>query len=197
MSIIIDKEEKRRNIALSCSELLLENGIKNLTISKLAKTAGIGKGTIYEYFRNKEDIVFEIMQTFIDEFKGDLEVNLKNSTGVRDRVFNYFDFVFNDKKYANHRKIYVEFLAITLTSNVQEMVNFNIECKDILVTILRNIFQDGVDRGEIKKEAMGFVNGLSFLERGLIIEERISNVNAKEELENFINTLFDMIEIKV
>ncbi len=196
MAIIVDKVEKRRNIALSCSELLLENGIKNLTISQLAKTAGIGKGTIYEYFKNKEDIVFEIIKALIDEFKSELEVNLKNYTGVRDKVFNYFDFIFNDEKYKNHRKIYIEFLAITLTSNSQEMIDFNIECKDDLLMILRGIFQKGVDRREIKKEAMGLVNGLFFLEKGLLIEQNMSKINAKIELKNFINTLFNLIEIK-
>ena len=56
MAIIVDKEKKRSDIACSCMEILLQYGIKNLTISQIAKTAGVGKGTIYEYFENKEDI---------------------------------------------------------------------------------------------------------------------------------------------
>ncbi len=67
MAIIVNKEKKRRNIALSCRELLLDHGINSLTISQIAQTAGVGKGTIYEYFENKEDIVFEIITTFIAE----------------------------------------------------------------------------------------------------------------------------------
>ncbi len=61
MAIIVNKEEKRRNIALACRELLLKHGINSLTIAQIAKTAGVGKGTMYEYFENKEDIVFEII----------------------------------------------------------------------------------------------------------------------------------------
>jgi len=35
-------------------------GFVNISISQIAKTAGIGKGTVYEYFNNKEDIVFSM-----------------------------------------------------------------------------------------------------------------------------------------
>ena len=47
---IVNKDEKRRTIALSCVPLLEEVGIKKLTIAQVAKKAGIGKCTIYEYF---------------------------------------------------------------------------------------------------------------------------------------------------
>ena len=66
MAIIVNKEEKRRAIALACSELLLEHGINDLTISQIAETAGVGKGTIYEYFENKEDIVFDDVDAVLE-----------------------------------------------------------------------------------------------------------------------------------
>jgi len=65
MAIIVDKEKKRSDIACSCMNILLQYGIGNITISQIAKTAGVGKGTIYEYFENKKDIVFEIITMFI------------------------------------------------------------------------------------------------------------------------------------
>ena len=47
MAIVVDKEKKRSDIASACKDLLLEHGISNLTISQIAQTAGVGKGTIY------------------------------------------------------------------------------------------------------------------------------------------------------
>ena len=46
MAIIVDKVQKRSDIAFSCKKLILDKGIKNITISEIAKTAGVGKGTI-------------------------------------------------------------------------------------------------------------------------------------------------------
>ncbi len=75
MPKIVNKEERRREIALSCSDLIHEVGIKKLTVSQAAKTAGIGKGTIYEYFENKEDIIFEIINIHIDKYHDEFEKN--------------------------------------------------------------------------------------------------------------------------
>ncbi len=52
MAIIVDKIQKRKDIALACKELFFLHDIKDLTISQIAKTAGVGKGTIYDYFQN-------------------------------------------------------------------------------------------------------------------------------------------------
>ena len=63
---VVDKEQRRKDIALACLDLIHEVGIKKLTVAQVAQTAGIGKGTIYEYFENKDDIVFEIINMHID-----------------------------------------------------------------------------------------------------------------------------------
>ncbi|MDQ7043601.1 MAG: TetR/AcrR family transcriptional regulator, partial [Sulfurimonas sp.] len=61
MAIKVDKIQKRKDIALSCKKLFVNKSISELTIAQVAQTAGVGKGTIYEYFNNKEEIVFEVL----------------------------------------------------------------------------------------------------------------------------------------
>jgi len=76
LAIIVDKVKKRRDIALNCSDLLLARGIKNLTIAQIAKTAKVAKGSIYDYFENKEDIVFGIITIFIERYQEKLLLKL-------------------------------------------------------------------------------------------------------------------------
>ena len=52
MTRIIDKEEKRCDIALSAITLFCEKGIQQTSIDQIAKSAGVAKGTIYLYFKN-------------------------------------------------------------------------------------------------------------------------------------------------
>ena len=52
MARIINKEEKRNNIAISCINLFCEKGIQQTSIEEIAKNAGVAKGTIYLYFKN-------------------------------------------------------------------------------------------------------------------------------------------------
>ena len=60
MAKIIDKDEKRGDIALASIALFCEKGIQQTSIDQIAKSAGVAKGTIYLYFKNKEEIVFTI-----------------------------------------------------------------------------------------------------------------------------------------
>ena len=55
MARIIYKEEKRCDIALSAITLFCEKGIQQTSINEIAKSAGVAKGTIYLYFKNKDN----------------------------------------------------------------------------------------------------------------------------------------------
>ena len=56
---IIDKETKKREILQAALEVFSRSGFSKTKMIDVAKTAGIGKGTIYEYFRSKEEIFTE------------------------------------------------------------------------------------------------------------------------------------------
>lgn len=56
---IIDKEEKKQQILEAAIRVFAQNGVMQTKMTDIAEAAGIGKGTIYEYFRSKEDIFAE------------------------------------------------------------------------------------------------------------------------------------------
>ena len=48
-------------------ELIFENiEVKGIKVSDITERAGIGKGTAYEYFRNKEEIISSALLYHID-----------------------------------------------------------------------------------------------------------------------------------
>ena len=51
---------KKETILLSALKLLTEKGVHNTPMSAIAKEAGTGMGTIYNYFPNKELLINEI-----------------------------------------------------------------------------------------------------------------------------------------
>jgi len=77
---IIDKEEKRRQIAKAARQQFGLKGFANTKMDDVARAAGVGKGTIYEYFQDKESLLqdsFEIlmgstMGQMLDSLNGDL-----------------------------------------------------------------------------------------------------------------------------
>ncbi len=56
---IVDKENKKQEILQAALEVFSRNGFAKTKMINVATAAGIGKGTVYEYFRSKEEIFAE------------------------------------------------------------------------------------------------------------------------------------------
>lgn len=196
MAIIVNKEEKRRAIALASKSLLLEHGIKNITISKIAECAGVGKGTIYEYFSNKEDIVFEIISAFIAEHEKRLYELIDQDISTKEKIKRSMSLLYSDGDYEKQLSLYREFLAISLTSNVDEMCDFSRACRERFLTILDQIIEEAVIKGEIIAEAKNIFGILHTYALGLVVESKINRVDAKAHINEFVENLFTFIEKK-
>ena len=196
MAIIVDKEKKRSDIACSCMEILLQYGIKNLTISQIAQTAGVGKGTIYEYFENKEDIVFEIITMFIAVHEKKLFEITDQNISTKDKFFHFFYLLYEDENSHKQLNIYREFLAISMTNGTRAMIDFNRVCREKFASILNQIIKDGIDKNELRKEAQDLTSALITFKLGLVVETHTVSLDAKNEITRFLDALFPLIVIK-
>ena len=70
-------KEKEILIFDAAWELFFQRGFHETKISAIAKKAGIGKGTIYEYFKSKEEVAVEMIVYYLEsshiELINDLE----------------------------------------------------------------------------------------------------------------------------
>ena len=55
------KRDTRRRILMAGLEAFTARGFEHCTIDEIARAAGVGKGTVYNYFRAKEDLVVSFM----------------------------------------------------------------------------------------------------------------------------------------
>jgi AcrR family transcriptional regulator len=61
------REEKRTLIMNVALEHFANEGFHKTTINHVARHAGISKGLIYNYFKSKEELLFEIIKRSVDE----------------------------------------------------------------------------------------------------------------------------------
>jgi AcrR family transcriptional regulator len=54
-------EQKRLNILAAAAELFAAHPFHKVLLSDVAETAGVGKGTLYIYFKNKEDLYLSVL----------------------------------------------------------------------------------------------------------------------------------------
>lgn len=197
MAIIVDKEQKRKEIALACKTLFIEKGINKLTIAEIAKTAGVGKGTIYEYFSNKEEIVFEIVGTLMQIHNAKKEQKIQNAEGIQEKMKIFFSF-FYDEQEQELRSIYKEFISISLLNPSAQIVAFNTLCFESYFAWFESLIQEGIQNQELIPESAALARGLFSISEGLFISTEITENNSsmEQELEQFFSTLFALIEVK-
>ncbi|MEC1715065.1 TetR/AcrR family transcriptional regulator [Schinkia azotoformans] len=105
----MDKKEKIMQAATQSFSMF---GFKGTSVDHIAKIAGVGKGTIYTYFENKEVILQEIIQALIREMKE----NAENAIGIDRTAFeNLHEVLYSVLLY---RKEHV--LMIKLSQEVKE-----------------------------------------------------------------------------
>lgn len=92
MARVIDKEEKRCAIARASIDLFCEKGIAQTSIDEIARSAGVAKGTVYLYFKNKEEIIFAIWDMVCEMHIHYFESILKPEMGAREKILQFFHF---------------------------------------------------------------------------------------------------------
>jgi AcrR family transcriptional regulator len=68
-----DENDKIKNhILKSAIEEYQKHGVSETTVKQIAKTGGVGKGTIYKYFNSKEEIIIKASDYYNNKLKEDL-----------------------------------------------------------------------------------------------------------------------------
>jgi len=67
MTPIPKDETKRQRIIEAAIKVFAEDGVSNGKIATIASKAGIGKGTVYEYFSSKEEIFTAVFEDFFQQ----------------------------------------------------------------------------------------------------------------------------------
>lgn len=71
--------DTRGTILDAATELLQSSAFDTITLARIAEKAGISKGTLYYYYSNKDDILFDITGRYLDKLAEDLMVWVDNA----------------------------------------------------------------------------------------------------------------------
>ncbi|MET1180084.1 TetR/AcrR family transcriptional regulator [Peribacillus simplex] len=66
--------------------VIAQNGYYQAQVSKIAKQAGVADGTIYLYFKNKEDILISLFHEKMGSFVEQIEEEIKGKTTASDKL---------------------------------------------------------------------------------------------------------------
>ena len=80
------RQEKRARIIDAAIEVFAEKGFRGARISDIAAEAGIAAGTIYLYFKNKDEVLLSIFEEKMEEVIAHLKTGLEGISNHRDRL---------------------------------------------------------------------------------------------------------------
>jgi AcrR family transcriptional regulator len=83
---MIQKDPRKAKIIEAAQKTFALFGYKGTTVDQIAKMAGVGKGTIYNFFENKEELLGAIIENLIVEMRKVADAALAEEVHLFDRL---------------------------------------------------------------------------------------------------------------
>jgi TetR/AcrR family transcriptional regulator, fatty acid metabolism regulator protein len=84
--VMSKKAIKRESIIQAAIGVFSKKDFQTASISEIAQRADVAEGTIYQYFKNKEDLFFSIPVEKTKEFRTQLELHLEGISGAFNKI---------------------------------------------------------------------------------------------------------------
>lgn len=75
-----DHDEKKANILLQASSLFVAEGFSRASMTQLAEACEISKSNLYHYYRDKDEILFSLLDEHMDEILVALQGGVSGTT---------------------------------------------------------------------------------------------------------------------
>ena len=195
---IVDKKARRAEIARIALDVFAEHGL-DVPIERIAKAAKIGKGTIYQYYRSKNELIVDSVLTYfehLDQLAQDASQQFDNpEERLRFEVTSIVNTLLEDKRYS---QIVVGIMRLTNTREgrlIDRELNRNVNRR--FVALISTRILEGIPSGDFRPEVakdteqlamnmIAFADGLWFsyyLERG--------DINVAEQINFYLYMFFE------
>ncbi len=141
--------ERKRRILNSAIKIFGEKGYQNATISEIAKEAGVGDATIYEYFKNKEDILLAIPVEITKEIIPQIHEHMMGIKGALNKLRKFIWWWLN---FVEKNPGYGSIVLLELKTSKTYVSTEAYQAARNFYQILLDIIREGQEEGAIKKE---------------------------------------------
>jgi TetR/AcrR family fatty acid metabolism transcriptional regulator len=148
------KKVKRQIIIDAAIDVFSRNGFQNSTISQIAQKGNVAEGTIYQYFKNKEDLFFSIPIDKTKEFYSELELHLQGIHGAENKLRK---FVWYYLYHLQENPEYARALMLEMRVNRNFAKTKAFEPYRPLTHKVLEIIEEGQEQGFIRKDVTPYM----------------------------------------
>jgi len=134
-------------IILGAEELFLKAGIKSVTMDDVARHLGMSKKTIYQFFKDKNELVIGLVRKKIQEDEEQMEEILNKSTNVIEGMINMMKC--SEEIFSRINPIVIHDLQKYHPDAWKQFQNFK---SGVIVQTLEELLKKGIEQGYIRAE---------------------------------------------
>ncbi|MGC8976323.1 MAG: TetR/AcrR family transcriptional regulator [Candidatus Ratteibacteria bacterium] len=185
-------ENKKELILKIAEKIISEKGYTKTTIDEIAKKSGIGKGTFYLYFKNKEDLFLSIIENGLEKLIENIKKELEKIDDFFERLKKGIEIYL-----AHHEKNYYLFKILLQEKPFLKRKSFEDFWKNFFKkweNFMKDGFKKEMEKGKIKKldlddilfSLIGILHGN--IHKWIINERKYSLVEKRDVIfEIFVN----------
>jgi AcrR family transcriptional regulator len=141
-----EKNQKRKDILTSAKILFTEKGFHNTKMEEIAAGAGVGKGTLYEYFKNKQDIFDEFCIENVSLMRQGIEEISNKDITFKEKLIEMFN---KKEKSLEFENATIEGILSHKNIISDKVVKTMMKLIDDVYKILTKIIDQGKDEGVV------------------------------------------------
>jgi len=155
-----EKEQRRDDIVQAATKVFFEKGLQLATVDEIAEAAELSKGTIYLYFKSKEDLYLAVTSVGFDILSDMFQATIDSSSSTIEALQRlgdtYYDFFIEHRDYFRmfqyfqnpgmHKQVSTEMMEQCQTHNLRTW--------NIVVQLLENGMKEGLIRTDMSAPEM-------------------------------------------
>lgn len=146
-----EKNERRRLILDAAKELLMLKGYKSTTMDDIAKKVELSPGTIYLYFKNKDELYASLNLIGLQFLTDQIEKVYKDKRlSIEEKIFKYKDSMYSTFRYDPlllRLILHVQLEDTLLTIDKKLLDQLNQTAKKMM-TMMANTYKKGICKGK-------------------------------------------------
>jgi AcrR family transcriptional regulator len=140
----IQKENRREEILRAAMDLFSKKGFELTTVEDITRAAHVAKGTFYNFFAKKEDVLLYFLDKEFAESRKEIQRRIKKLSTISEKIelliATYIRYIFPNK----------EFSAVLIKERVIKLGTGSNRNEIGLMKQLAELFDEAKERGEIR-----------------------------------------------
>jgi TetR/AcrR family fatty acid metabolism transcriptional regulator len=184
------KVDRYEEIIMAAFDVFIKKGFHQAKMEEIAQKAGIGKGTIYEYFRSKKELFCGMVKQWMTWYCNSIEKEASRGKDFKEKLENmmraHMEFATQTKNLANillNDHIYIS----------KDLHLWMIESKERIVKLVEGVLLEGIKEEKLRRIDVHLAALMFLASWRVFVVEGIDGTGKKNLLEEIKEKTMDIL----